>query len=83
MAFPLNTAKVRRKRSRLSREDCLLVFERFAKIVQREAESSGGAVFGMAASGQIDVVFRVQGSFGVADDMFEAIRVLAGYKLAA
>lgn len=80
----LNSTKVkRRRRSHLSREDCLVVFERFAKTVQRQAESSGGQVFGNAPSGQIDVVFRVLGSFGVADDMFEAIRVLAGYKLPA
>lgn len=78
----LDGAKRRRKRSHLSRADCLLVFERFAKIVQREGEGSASVIFGHAPSGQIDVTFRVLGSFGVGDDMFEAIRVLAGYKLA-
>ena len=57
------------------------MFERFAKIVQREAESSGEGPFGDLPSGQINVTFRVHGTFGVADDMFEAIRVLAGYRL--
>ena len=73
----------KRERSHLSRGDCLLVFERFAKLVQRQAESSGCLVFGGAApENQLDVNFRVLGSFGVADEMFEAIRVLAGHKLA-
>ena len=72
---------MRRKRSHMSRADCLLAFERFAKIVKREAEVSGGPTFGDLPPGQIDVVFRVVGSFGVADDMWEAIRVLAGHKL--
>lgn len=71
----------RRKRSRLSRRDCLAVFESFARTVLRQAESSGALAFSDAPQGQIDVVFRVVGRFGAADDMFEAVRVLAGYKL--
>lgn len=71
----------RRERSHLSREDCLAVFERFAKLVQRQAESSASIVFGEADPGQLDVTFRVSGKFGVAGDLFEAIRVLAGHKI--
>ena len=71
----------RRRRSHMSRADCLLAFERFAKLVQRQCEGSGSTPFGMAPSGQLDVTFRVLGRFGVGDDMFEAIRVLAGHKL--
>lgn len=72
----------RRERSDMSRSDCLLAFERFAKRVKRQAESSGGGPFGdFAPQGHLTVTFLVPGSFGVADDMFEAIRVLAGHKL--
>jgi hypothetical protein len=73
----------RRKRSHMSRNDCLLAFESFAKLVQRQAESSGGLTFGECPDGQIDVKFRVLGSFGVAEAVFEAVRVLAGHKLPA
>lgn len=72
----------RRRRSHMNRADCLRAFERFAKLVKREAESSGGGPFGdLTPAGHLTVTFLVRGSFGVGDDMFEAIRVLAGYKL--
>ena len=79
----------RRKRSELSRADCLIALESFAKAVQRMGETSDGSMFGrmnqhgisVLPSGQISVLFAVNGSFGVADDLFEAIRVLAGHKL--
>jgi hypothetical protein len=72
----------RRKRSHMSREDCLVAFEKFALRVQRQSESSGGTVLGGEAPfGQLDVTFRVLGQFGVAEEMFEAVRVLAGHKL--
>lgn len=72
----------RRERSRMSRDDCLLALERFSKRVVREAEWTGGQPFyDFAPHGHITVTFLVHGSFGVADDIFEAIRVLAGYRL--
>jgi hypothetical protein len=72
----------RRKRSHMSRRDCLLALERFAKLVERQAESSGGGPFGdFAPEGRVTVTFLVRGSFGVAAEMFESIRVLAGHKL--
>jgi hypothetical protein len=79
---PIHPLPSRRKRSHLSRNDCLLALEHFAKRVARNAESSGGSPFDeFAPPGHLTVVFLVKGSFGVADDVFEAIRVLAGYKL--
>jgi hypothetical protein len=80
----------RRKRSDLNREDCLDVFENFAKNVVRLKETSGGIGFanetGAATSpfaprGHITVAFQVKGSFGTIDPITEAIRVLAGHKL--
>jgi hypothetical protein len=85
MNSSLNTVHqkpARRKRSSMSRKDCLMALEYFAKRVARFAESSGGQPFDeFAPPGHLSVVFLVQGSFGVSDDLFEAIRVLAGYKL--
>ena len=79
----------RRKRSELSRADCLLVLEHFSKGVVRFAETSDPGPFtypnssGAPAmgSGYISVNFMVKGSFGCADDLFEAMRVLHGWKL--
>lgn len=79
----------RRKRSEMSRDDCLLALERFAKFVKRQAETSDGGMFGVRNEhgisvlprDQIVVTFAVEGSFGVAEELFEAIRVLAGHKL--
>lgn len=79
----------RRERSELSREDCLLVLEFFAKQVVRFAETtdpgpfvhpSGGGSPAMGR-GHISVNFMIEGSFGSASDLFEAIRVLRGWKL--
>lgn len=79
----------RRKRSKLSRDDCLLVLEYFAKKVKRFAITSDGSTFGrvnghgvsVLPGGQLNVMLCVEGDYGVADDLFEAIRVLGGHKL--
>lgn len=83
------TTTKRRKRSELSIDDCLSALEAFAKRVKRFGETSDGSMFGtcnehgisVLPQGHINVVFAVEGSFGVGDDLFEAIRVLAGHKL--
>ena len=81
----------RRERSELSRADCLLVLEHFSKSVVRFAETSDPGPFANPRSddapamerggGHINVSFMVKGSFGCASDLFEAIRVLHGWKL--
>jgi hypothetical protein len=77
----------RRKRSHLSRQDCLVVLESFARKVYRFGESSSASMFQEGRDDpnlppdQINVQFAVFGSYGVAADLFEAVRVLAGYKL--
>jgi hypothetical protein len=75
----------RRKRSHLSWNDCLPVLEKFAGRVHRMEESSdvdrwGG---GLPAEPALNVIFLVKGGFGVATDLYEAIRVLAGHRLPA
>ena len=83
------TKTKRRKRSELTKADCLLVFEFFAKRVKRFAETTDGGMFGthnqhgisVLPRGQINVMFAVEGGFGISDDLFEAIRVLGGHKL--
>lgn len=79
----------RRKRSELSRQDCLGAVERFAQHVCRFGTTSDASMFSVHNSSgdapmtrdQINVQILVQGSFGVADEFFEALRVLAGFKL--
>lgn len=84
-------AKKRRERSELSEEDCMAVFRWIAPKIYRFCETSDPSSFthpnssGMRAmthgSGYVNVQLMVEGSFGTADDFFEAIRVLAGFKL--
>lgn len=82
-------AKARRERSYLSEADCLEVFRQFSKRIVRFGETSEPSLFcgpsssgkpGMAR-GHLNVQFMARGSFGVASDVFEAFRVLNGYKL--
>jgi len=55
----------------------------FARLVQRMAESTGGQPFYVAPPiEQLDVVFRVKGSFGVGDEIFDVIRALASQEAA-
>lgn len=79
----------RRKRSELSRQDCLKVFERFAMTIRRFGETSDEGMFALPSGegcepmgqGDINVQLCVKGGFGSADQFFEAIRVLGGFKL--
>jgi len=82
---------MRRPRSRMRRADCIKALAAFAPKVKRFMESSGAAGFahGPGTDGQfcerghINVMFLVRGGFGVAGDIMEAIRVLAGHVIAA
>ncbi len=88
MSKPAN-APVRRKRSELSTADCLTVFRDFSRRMVRFGETSDPSMYahpthdGLPAMGpgHINVQVLVRGSFGSNDDFFEAMRVLAGYKL--
>lgn len=74
----------RRKRSDMTEADCLEALREFAPRVNRFMETSNPEPFERdAPAGTIVVTFQVRGSFGVADPIFEAIRVLAGHKLPA
>jgi hypothetical protein len=74
-----------RKRSIYNRADCLVALEAFSRLVQRFGETSDPSMFrdgeNTLPTGKINVQFQVEGNYGVAGDLFEAIRVLAGHKL--
>lgn len=65
----------------MTRANCLKALEAFSKRVYRFAETSEVPTFGETPKGNVCVVLSVEGRFGVADDLFEAIRVLGGFKL--
>lgn len=65
----------------MSREDCLHALETFGKRLYRFAETSDPGALDPLPQGNICVHLSVEGSFGVADDLFEAIRVMGGFKL--
>lgn len=78
----------RRERSLLTMADAHAAVKAFAAKVVRWGESSDSSMFtgpgveGPAfGPGYINVQFMVKGSFGTADDLFEAMRVLRGTKL--
>lgn len=81
----------RRERSDLKRSDCIKALAEFAPRVQRFMESSDAAGFAhgpgtlgtSCAPENINIMFLVRGNFGVAENLFEAIRVLAGHRIAA
>ena len=75
----------RRKRSHLTEADCLQALAAFAARVKRQKESSESFFHGgeCLSQDEITVTFLVAGEFGVAHDLFEAVRVLAGHKLPA
>ena len=77
----------RRKRSHLRRQDCLRVLAEFSKRVKRFGETSAASMFSHGEinlpTGLINVQFCMTGTYGDADAIFEAIRVLAGHKLPA
>lgn len=80
--IPHHEVPKRRKRSHLSERDCLRELRDFAMRVDRMVETSGPFLeLPFAPHGQIAVKFLVDGGFGTAEGLFEAIRVLAGYKL--
>lgn len=80
----------RRKRSEMTEDQARDAACKFLAGVIRMGETSDPSLFsGPSESGpalgkeHINVQLMVAGSFGVASDFFEAIRVLAGYKLPA
>jgi hypothetical protein len=74
----------RRKRSHMTEADCLESLRCFSGRVERMLTGSHGIEpHTFAPDGQVTVAFSVCGSFGVADDLFEAVRVLGGHKLPA
>lgn len=75
----------RRKRSDMTEADCLEAMREFSGRVNRFMETSSPRPFEFecAPDGTIVVAFQVRGGFGVADPIFEAIRVLGGHKLPA
>jgi hypothetical protein len=76
---------MRRSRSHMRRDECIKALEAFASKVKRFLESSDKSSFSgkLCEPGEISVQFLVRGGFGVAEDLFEAIRVLAGHRIAA
>lgn len=77
-------ARMRRKRSEMSVDDAVKACRVFSKSISRFAEIAhcvDGCLFGETPDGQIDVLFRLRGNFGVADEFFEAMRVLGEHKL--
>lgn len=76
-------ASKRRKRSEFTREECIKLVGAFAKRVDRWCETSATeAMHSVTEPPALDVVIRVYSAkFGFADNFFEAMRVLAGYKL--
>lgn len=79
---------MRRKRSTMTEDQARSAACNFLRNVIRMGETSDPSMFcGPSISGpalgleHINVQLMVAGSFGVANDFFEAIRVLAGYKL--
>ena len=78
----LNALVRRRKRSKMSRSDCISALVDFARRVQRQGETSGGGMFSdFAPKGCLTVHFEVSGEFGSNDKVFEAVRVLGEHKL--
>ena len=74
----------RRKRSHMTEADCLAALASFAPKVERMLTGTHGVEPStFAPEGEVTVAFSVKGSFGVADDLFEAISVLGGHKLPA
>lgn len=74
----------RRKRSTLSERDCLKALKEFALRVERMRETSDATAFESefgSSGGTIVVQFLAHGRFGSTENLFEAIRVLAGYRL--
>ncbi len=79
---PVHQRPARRKRSRLSERDCMKALREFALRVDRMLETSAGLPGQQfAPDDRVTVMFQVVGKFGVAADLMEAMRVLAGYKL--
>ena len=74
----------RRKRSHMTEADCMEALRDFSKRVDRMLTGSHGIEPNTSApEGQVSVCFSVKGGFGVGDDLFEAVRILAGHKLPA
>lgn len=74
----------------MKRSECAGALAAFAARVERVMESSDGCHFtgpnvvdNTCAPSHITVSFLVKGGFGVSDDLHEAIRILAGHKIAA
>lgn len=77
----------RRKRSEMTVEEARQAFVDFAKAVERFGETSDASMFSNGElnfeTGHINVQFLASGNFGVAEKVFEAIRIFKGVKLPA
>lgn len=70
----------------MSEQDCLEALRRFAPKIIRWGETSAVGMFSGGEHpdvpiGEINVQLLCKGSFGTADELFEAMRVLAGHRL--
>lgn len=65
----------------MTEADAKQVFSQFSKLITRFAETSEPSSFRKIEKDELNVMLVVKGNFGVATDLFEAIRVLGGHKL--
>ncbi len=73
---------MRRKRSEMTKQQAVNAVAKFSKTIHRWLESSDLSAFGVPNQiGYHSVQIMAPGSFGLADDFFEALRVLGGHKL--
>jgi hypothetical protein len=88
MLIKPENAPRRRKRSHMSLDECNLAFADLAKRMRRMGESSSVGMFyttsnpnECAPEGCLTLMVQAKGTFGSNERVFEAMRVLAGYKL--
>lgn len=79
---------VRRKRSNMTEAEAIEAFKKFCTLVERQGETSDASMFRRGGAlnmeqGHINVQFMVSGDFGVAEELFEAVRIFGGHKLPA
>jgi hypothetical protein len=68
------------KESQMSHRQAVAAVANFAERVHRWGETSSVPLFDPLPQENLAIVISVEGGFGVADDFFEAMRVLGGYK---
>ena len=77
----------RRRRSEMSIKDCHVAFKEFAGAIVRMKETSedpfGLSIGAHTPADSLGICFLVKGNFGVAEDLFEAVRIMRGSVLPA